>query len=148
MTPRAAADWVALHGNAVISDTLRPVDIAHSPREAVITPKIGTPDWSTGVVHFALPNAPNGSTKPSRLLVDFQTVMAIAKKVEIYFGPSEVFQLSLTDEYNLEDLDVSSISASVVQPGKCGHGISLSITLWFQQPSSKVSIESVGLIFR
>src|SRR5579871_2007718 len=108
---RPVADWVAVHGNAVISDASRPVNIANYPREAIVTPKSGTDHWPTGVVHFALPSAPNGSTKPIKLFVNFATTMAIAWKVEIYFGGSEVYQLTLSEEDDLECLDISSISA-------------------------------------
>lgn len=144
---RLVADWVAVHGNAVISDASRPVNIANYPREAVVTPKLGTDHWPTGVVHFALPSAPNGSTKPIKLLVNVVTTIATARKVEIYFGGSEVYQLTLSEEDNLECLDISSISAMGVQEGRCGQGINVSISIDFRQASSKVSFESVGMVF-
>jgi hypothetical protein len=144
---RPVADWVAVHGNAIISDASRPVNISHHPREAVITPKVGTDHWSTGVVHFALPSAPNGSVKPMKLLINFETTMARPYKVEIYYGGSEVFQLNLSEDDTLECLDISSISPFGVQRGRCGHGINVSITIDFRQTNSKISFESVGMVF-
>ena len=144
---KPVADWVAVHGNAAISDAALPVNISNNPREAVVTPKLGRDHWATGVVHFPFPSAPNGSTKPMKLFVNFVTTMATARKVEIYFGGSEVYQLTLSEEDDLECLDVSSISAAGVQAGRCGHGINVSITFGFLQASSKISFESVGMVF-
>lgn len=141
------ADWVAVHGNAVLSDACRPVNISHHPRAAIVTPKVGTDHWSTGIVHFALPSSPNGSVKPMKLLINFETTMARPYKVEIFYGGSEVYQRTLSEDDTLECLDISSISPFGVQGGRCGHGINVSITIDFRQTSSKVSFESVGMVF-
>jgi hypothetical protein len=143
----STTNWVAVHGNAVISDAERPVNIAHHSRFAIVTPKVGTEHWSTGVVHFALPSAPSGSMKPIRLITEFETTMARPYKVEIFYGGSEVCQVSLSERESLNSLDISCISPFGVNNGMCGHGINVVITISFRQTSSSVSFESVGMIF-
>jgi len=68
-------------------------------------------------------------------------------KVEIYFGGSEVYQLNLSEDDNLECLDIADIAATGVQGGSCGHGINVSMTLGFRQQNSKVNFESLGIVF-
>jgi hypothetical protein len=146
-TQRTVADWVAVHGNAVIPDSGLPVTIAHYAREAVVSPKLGTDHWATGVVHFPVPSPPSGSTRPTKLLVNFETDMAVFHRVEIYYGASEVYQLTLTENDTLECLDISNISSYGVEPGRSGHGINVSITIKFRQPNSQVSFESLGMVY-
>jgi len=144
---RPVADWVAVHGNAAISDSTYSVEIAHYAGEAVVSPALDREHWSTGIVHFPLCSAPNGSTKPIKLLATFETAMALIQRVELYYGGSEIYQRTLTEDDTLECLNISSISAYGVEAGRCGHGINVAIAIRFFEKNSQVSFRSIGMVY-
>ena len=145
MAPGTGASWVAIHGNAIVSDHSHPVSIEHTTMGAVVKPKVNL----TGTFHAAIPSAPNGSTKIKTLQILEDEELATVSRIQIHYGKNRVYSQEITARgLNIENLHISAhFFPPRVQEGEIGHGFSVTATVLFEQTDSKITVWSLGVLF-
>lgn len=151
MAAPAAAKWIAVHGNAAISDTSKPVRLFYADSGATATPATKTSDETTGKIHFPIPSPPTGSVKASKLKVEFSSTSANVTYVSIYYGTTEVFTTdSKQTEHSLNTLAIPAddIDVQDVATGKIGDGISVNLQITFGKDNTQaqsIKFKTVGI---
>ena len=145
MAPGTGVDWVAIHGNAIVSDYSNPVDIEYTATGAVVKPKHNL----TGTFHAAIPSAPNGSTKIKTLQILEDEELATVSRIQIHYGKNRVYSQDITGlGLNIENLHMSAhYFPPRVQQEEMGHGFNLTATVLFEQRDSKITVWSLGVLF-
>jgi hypothetical protein len=139
--------WTATHGNGVILDSSKPVQITYASTESTVRPQ--TTSTTDGVVHFCLTTAPNESISITGLNVDIQANGVDVTQIEIYYGDSRMC-LETGTKYNATiDQTISASQGSVSNVTHIGYGFGITFTISFDpnQSDQSVSFRSVGVCF-
>src|SRR5438067_958400 len=86
------ANFIAVHGNAIIQDPTNPVNITFTSDGAVVKPILGS---NTGVFFCSIPSAPNGAVLP--VSVQIQTEdrrFTDVTNVNLFNGNTQVAETS------------------------------------------------------
>lgn len=142
------ANYIAVGGNAIISDSTSPVNIDYTSLGAIVTPKNPAP--TTGVFQCSLPNAPNGAIIPISVQinqVESNSSLASVNQVQLYNNNTLVAQ------WNLANLDTMLNAGLTIATRDTGTGVggtsfgwNLSVTVLFSQPSS-MTVSSLEIQF-
>jgi len=145
MTPGTGVDWVAIHGNAIVSDYSNPVNIEYTSMGAVVKPKNNL----TGTFHVPIPSAPNGNTKIKTLRIREDEDLATVSRIQIHYGRNLVYNQDITArDLNIENLQMSThFFPPQVQEGEIGHAFCVTATVLFEEPDSKITVCSLGMLF-
>jgi len=131
---------LAVAGNAIVSDSANPVNIAHTPDGAVVTPS--SPGATTGVFHCSIQSQPGAPLKPVAVQIqaaikNFTDITAVT----VFSGNSEVGAAASTG------FSITSAIPLTSSNGDPNLGWGLTVTLTFGGAISTITIASLGLQF-
>ena len=140
------ANWIAVPGNAIVSDFTHPLQVEYHPDGAIIKPNAGPVAFpAKGIFHAYIPSAPNGSSKVKKLQIKHAHILSKTVKVQIYHGNNMLYQGVPISPSTAVDINhqVCNIDA---EPEHLGWGVS--VTVEFAGPSSVLLVSSISLEFQ
>lgn len=134
------ANWVAVHGNAIVQDSPISCNIVYSSVGAVVTPNQPTPYNAT--FNCSLPSCPNGSITPTNVQIQANSIK-YTNIVGVVISCGD----ALVDNVNAPAFGPLMAVAPGGTLGTVGHGWNLQVTLNFTAAASSIDITSLGLYF-
>lgn len=111
------ANWVAVHGNAVVPDQSNTVNIAYTNDGAEVTLVKTTP--CMGTFNCALPSSQSGGLRPTHVQVGTESNFTTIDKVTIWCGNTRVDAASPVPGNTLVALDPGTLAGEPFKAGIC-----------------------------
>ncbi|KAI1806578.1 hypothetical protein F4811DRAFT_135552 [Daldinia bambusicola] len=131
--------WISTHGIGAIKDSTSSFSITADKGSALVKPT--NPNQLSGWIHFTIPSPPVNNPNLKVVAVDFSSQSASVESVAIYLANAVKFREDGLQRGQSFNLTIPN-SPAVLYEGK---GISVSIYVEFENVSSNLRLQSVGI---
>ncbi|KAE8154182.1 hypothetical protein BDV25DRAFT_136108 [Aspergillus avenaceus] len=132
--------WISTHGTGAVLDAKASFKVSVEEGGTTIQPTSATS--KEGIVHFVLPSPPTNNPNITAVAVNFSAHAASITEVAVFFANDEMFRKQRLQKTDPFTLDIASGQATYNN-----QGIAVSIFVAFDQVSSAITFQSVGLKF-